>query len=1154
MPVHSESAAKQSASRPHFCGEMLDRIEAMDWSASPLGSRDKWPQTLRIALNICLHSRFPMFVWWGPRLINLYNDAYIPILGQRHPAALGRSAPELWPEIWATVGPEVRAVVEGGQASWNEYVPLMIERNGAPEEVRFTWSHSPIIDEEGRIGGVLCVVNEETPRWRAEQAARESERRLRRQVADFETLLDLLPVGIGLALDRECTQIRTNRSFAKTLALSEGSNASKTAPDDQRPRHFRVMDDDGREIPGDQLPMQTAAREGRPLNGVELNIVHADGRAVRLLEYAAPLFDEFGVSRGSVAAFIDITARRIAEARDRFLVALDDAVRPLVDPQEITLAAARSLGEHLKVDRCAYADVEADQDTMNLTGNYTRHSGVRSIVGRLRFGDFGAEVLQLMREDKAYVVNDVDAHQPPVGDPAAYRATQIQAVICVPLHKQGRLVAAMGVHAMTPRVWRADEVELLRIVANRCWESIERARVARTLRDSEERYRTFVAQSAEGIWRYEAEQPISVDLPVEVQVERMYADAYLAECNDAFAKMYGYESAAELTGIRLADLQDPSDERNWAAVRALVESGYRLNDVETIERDRDGRERVIRNNMLGIVENGRLTRVWGTQRDVTDLRVAERALRESERRFRGFAENLADVLWITTTQRPPKLLFVNPAFERVWGRPADFLYEDLARFRDTLHVDDRKANATGVERVADGPFTVEYRVVRPDGAIIHIRDRGFPVYDDDGRLAYVAGIAEDVTAEKQATEALQRVVAAERAARAEAERAGRMKDEFLATLSHELRTPLNAILGWSQLIEHGGHGEADVREGLSVIARNARMQTQLIEDLLDMSRITSGTIRLDVRRVDLMKVISAAAESVQPAAAAKGIAIQIAACASADAVAGDPARLQQIVWNLLSNSVKFTPRGGTVHVSLEWRDAHVEISVVDTGQGIRAEFLPYVFDRFRQADASTTRRQGGLGIGLALVKQLVELHGGSVHAASEGDGRGAAFTVRLPVAGNIENMAPLKPAQAAPQSPPAPGVSLRGVKVLVIDDEPDARTLARRVLESGEAQVFTAADAEDGFATFRRERPDVVLSDIGMPIHDGYEFIDWVRRLNREEGGRTPAAAFTAFARAEDRHRALLAGYQSHLAKPVDASELIAVVAALAGRTHRGSD
>ena len=376
-----------------------------------------------------------------------------------------------------------------------------------------------------------------------------------------------------------------------------------------------------------------------------------------------------------------------------------------------------------------------------------------------------------------------------------------------------------------------------------------------------------------------------------------------------------------------------------------------------------------------------------------------------------------------------------------------------------------------------------------------------------------------------------------------------MKDEFLATLSHEIRPPLNAILGWATVLRSSRSAGHDPAQGLEIIERNARLQAQMIEDLLDMSRIISGKLRLDVRRIDLADVIRAAAETVEPAATAKGIRLQLVLDPLTGPVSGDPNRLQQVFWNLLSNAIKFTPKGGRVQVLLERINSHVEVSVIDTGEGIDPAFLPHIFDRFRQADATTTRRHGGLGLGLAIVWQLIELHGGTIRAKSPGKDHGSTFITAVPLTVIHPEFDPV-PARRHPAAEEAPladdsCVTLSGVKVLIVVDESDVRELLRRLFEECEAIVSTAASADEALGILQSQLPDVMVSDIGMPNEDGYTLIRRVRALPPERGGRTPAIALTAYARTEDRVKSVVSGFQHHLSKPIEPTELIAVVARL---------
>ena len=430
----------------------------------------------------------------------------------------------------------------------------------------------------------------------------------------------------------------------------------------------------------------------------------------------------------------------------------------------------------------------------------------------------------------------------------------------------------------------------------------------------------------------------------------------------------------------------------------------------------------------------------------------------------------------------------------------------------------------------------------------------------EGRLIGTLTIIEDVTervsreAELQAQiEARSRLLSSEKLARNEAERANRLKDEFLATISHELRNPLNAILGWAHMLRLGKLTPGNAERAVEAIYRNAKSQAQLVADLLDVSRIISGKLRLDVRSVDLIYIINAAIDSILPAAEAKGIRLQTMLDPAAGPISGDADRLQQVVWNLLTNAVKFTPKGGRIQVKVHRIASHVEIVVSDSGVGINKEFLPHVFDRFRQADASSTRTHGGLGLGLSIVHQLVDLHGGSVSVHSEGEGEGATFTVVLPFVGVVstQNEAePHHPAQTDEIISFDGLPSLRGLKILVVDDEADTRDLIREVLKSCGSEVITSPSAADALVALEQHQPDILISDLGMPDEDGYALISKIRALPSERGGHIPAAALTAYARAEDRMRVLRSGFQFHLPKPVDSAELVTVVASLAGRAY----
>jgi signal transduction histidine kinase/ActR/RegA family two-component response regulator len=443
---------------------------------------------------------------------------------------------------------------------------------------------------------------------------------------------------------------------------------------------------------------------------------------------------------------------------------------------------------------------------------------------------------------------------------------------------------------------------------------------------------------------------------------------------------------------------------------------------------------------------------------------------------------------------------------------------------------------------AKGAWRGTYQLTRGDGSRVEL-EWNISAHSVPGvRLAIVTDISE-----RQGHEAeRERLLMGERQAREDAERANRLKDDFLATLSHELRTPLNAIVGWSEILRSGNLSEKELAEAVEAIDRNAKAQSQLISDLLDVSRITSGKLRLDARPIDLVETINEALEALVNAVQAKEINLQRDLHSDASAIVGDPQRIQQVLWNLVNNAVKFTPRGGTIRVSLDREDSYARITVKDTGQGIKPDFLPYIFERFRQEDATSKRNQGGLGLGLAIVKHLVEMHGGTVAAESEGEGRGSSFVVRIPVAAMRPEVQAVTvshgtPANASAATRAFSPSTLRGVRVMIVEDDDDARTLLKRSLVKAGADVLDAATVTIALDLLGSFRPNVLISDVGMPDLDGYDLIREVRARGLTPGD-LPAIALTAFARSEDEERSLQAGFQVHLSKPVDQNQLIAAV------------
>jgi PAS domain S-box-containing protein len=486
----------------------------------------------------------------------------------------------------------------------------------------------------------------------------------------------------------------------------------------------------------------------------------------------------------------------------------------------------------------------------------------------------------------------------------------------------------------------------------------------------------------------------------------------------------------------------------------------------------------------------------------------------------------------------------SPELEEIFGlKPGEFPETEEAFF-DFVHPEDqlalRKAVRESIENRTD--YEVDFRYTTRDGKPGWMVGRGRAFYDADGKPYRLAGLGWDVTERKRAEEEREELIEREHAARTEAEEANRIKDEFLATLSHELRTPLTAILGWLSMLRKERLDQETTSHALETVERNARAQAQLIEDLVDVSRIAGGKLTLEVKSVDLLPVTTAAIDIVRPAANAKGIQIQLASDASLGPVYGDSARLQQIIWNLLSNAVKFTSRDGSVHVSLRQSGSSAELEVRDTGMGIAPEFLPCVFERFRQAESPVTRSQRGLGLGLAIVRHLTELHGGTVTAESRGEGLGATFTIKIPLAVmQSEESTALEAEQLERDKAATTRQPLEGLRVLIVEDEPDARELLSMTLEGSGAKVEAVESAQEALTNLDLFKPDVLLSDIGLPFESGYELIRKVRSLP-SEASQIPAVALTAFATANDRRLALSAGFQVHLCKPVDPGVLVAAI------------
>ncbi|WP_437949238.1 GAF domain-containing protein [Sorangium sp. So ce296] len=883
-------------------------------------------------------------------------------------------------------------------------------------------------------------------------------------------------------------------------------------------------------------------------------------------------------------------ALRESEGRHRFLAELAAATQPLVDPGEVMAVTARLLAEHLGVDRCAYAEVE-DERVFVITGDHTR--GVRSIVGRWPVADFGPELVRLMLANEPYVIDDVDADPRAGGDLAAYRATEIQAVICVPLHKSGRFTAAMAVHQKVPRRWTPDEVGLVRLVVGRCWEAIERARAARSVRERDERLDYAVRLSGLGFWYCDLpfDELIWDDqvkehfwLPPDARVtigtfyERLHPDdreptrrAIEASIRERIPYDMDYRTVDPVTGafkwVRAlggtAYAPDGTPRRfdgvtvDVTARKLDEERVARLLELEReqgrlLKQVADAALTIHASGSLGSVLQGiteEARRIIGAHQAVTRLNagidgsqavntVSMSGRYDGRRGPAVPSEGNGVYAVVCRTNRPVRLTQVEleapPAWLTQVAPPTQ-----VAAAAPPTQVDPPPLLPRGlVSGDAGRRPPMRGWLVAPfigrsgeNLGLIHLCDKrnGEFTESDEAILVQLAHIASVAIENAQLYDQLRDQ--------------DRRKDEFLATLAHELRNPLAPIRTGLEILKVAGSAD-QARKILDMMDRQVGHMVRMVDDLLDVSRITRGKVELRKERIDLRAVLNSALETSRPLleAAAHELAVRLPpAPLLLDA---DPTRLAQVFANLLSNAAKYTPAGGSIRLAAQRDGAAVVVRVADNGVGIPADMLSNVFDMFTQVGRSIDRAQGGLGIGLTLVKRLVELHGGSIHAESDGAGRGSTFTIRLPLAA-AEEAAPRLPfAGPASVAPPA------ALRILVVDDSVDgAESLALLLRISGH-ETRAVHTGPDAVTATRELGADIVFLDIGLPGMNGYE----VARRLRAEPDRSGLflVALTGWGTEDDRRQAREAGFDHHLTKPVDAAEVKRLVARVAAARRQG--
>jgi len=635
------------------------------------------------------------------------------------------------------------------------------------------------------------------------------------------------------------------------------------------------------------------------------------------------------------------------------------------------------------------------------------------------------------------------------------------------------------------------------------------------------------------------EVTMALETAVECIARLDFQGQYLT-VNHAYAHLLGYKPE-DLIGKNWEITVHPQDVAKLTAIyQQMLATGKAEGEARGIRQD--GSHFYKQVTLVKINHKNSVSGHYCFVKDITQRKQQEERLRLLE----SVVVNANDAIVITEAepiQSPgPRILYVNEAFTRMTGYSLQEVLGKTPRLLQGPKTD--KETLTRIRTTLQQWHSDVFELVnyRKDGSEFWVELSIVPIADDTGWYTHWISVQRDITQRKEVEEVLAKLLLREQQVRMATEEASRMKDEFLAVVSHELRTPLNAMLGWSRLLRSRSLNEQTTIRALETIERNAQAQTQLIEDLLDISRMMRGKLRLQCRPIHLTNLIEAAIDTIQLAAAAKDIQIH-SVLTTTKSVFGDPDRLQQIIWNLLSNAIKFTPHGGRVEISLIEQNTYIELNVIDNGQGISADFLPHIFEQFRQADSSSSRKQGGIGLGLAIARNLVELHGGTISATSQGIGTGATFIVRLPLPRESDVPETTNDTEFSPES------RITGLKVLVVDDEADARELLKIMLEQAGANVTAVSSVSEAINLIEQLQPDILLSDIGMPEEDGYSLIQKTKHLKTKSGKQIPAAAITAYARAEDQAKALQAGFQTHLSKPIDPVQLMTVVKTLAERT-----
>ncbi|WP_206753810.1 PAS domain S-box protein [Leptolyngbya sp. FACHB-17] len=824
--------------------------------------------------------------------------------------------------------------------------------------------------------------------------------------------------------------------------------------------------------------------------------------------------------------FRDITDRTWATLNAEFLATVRDDLAEITEVGDIVQMVGDRLHRYLNISSCAFVEINERADEAVIYHHW-HQTDIPTKLGMYALPQFVAEeFLHTAQAGQPIVVRNVAA-DPRIVDSGKYAALSIGAELNIPLIRDGEWKFSLTVFHPVPYDWRDDEIALMQELASRIWTKLERARTEAALRESEQRFRLMADAVPQIVWITDTEGRV---------------EFFNKQWSNYTGVPYEPTTAAEVA----ANFVHPDDgDRTITAFNEARRTGG-IFSVEHRIRSAAGTYRwfLVRAEPYRDLQTGEIIRWFGVSIDIHERKRAEAELRGSEARYRLLAEAIPQFIWITDAAGHNE--YVNQRFCDYTGLTAEQMHG--LNWLSIIHPDDLEmTHDRWLAAVNSGQFyEIEYRFRRHDGSYRWFLGQGIPLKDEQGRIRQWFGTCTDIEPQKQIEQARLQLLEQEQAAREQAENANRIKDEFLAVLSHELRSPLNPILGWTRLLRNGNLAPARQMDALATIERNAKLQSQLIEDLLDISRIMQGKLTLTATPVSLAFVIVSAVETVRLAADAKNIQIMLDLDPDAAPVSGDAARLQQVVWNLLTNAVKFTDSGGQVTVQLrrvaaegDLGNAMAQIRVIDTGKGISPKFLPHVFEYFRQEDGSTTRRFGGLGLGLAIARQIVELHGGTVKAESRGEHQGATFSVQLPT--RQASLIELEPTEAQARSE----ARLQNVKILLVDDDTDTREFEAFLLKQQGATVIAAASGSEALQALDQSLPDVIISDIGMAEIDGYMLMQQIRSRPPAQGGTIPAIALTAYAAEIDQRKALQSGYQKHLTKPLEPQQLVSAIVTL---------